>query len=68
MLKNDAIYWIWYSAIKGIGSSAKIKLLDGVYSPKEIFKTRGECLLENNISAAIINKIRDAATAEKISV
>ncbi len=66
MLKNDTIYWIWYSAIKGIGSSAKIKLLDGVASPKEIFRTRGECLLKNNISAAIINKIRDAATAENI--
>lgn len=61
-LKNDIIYWIWYSNISGISSSVKIKLLENVESPKEIFKTAGKCLAKNNVSKTIIDKIAAFAT------
>lgn len=65
-MKNDAIYWIWYSSIPKISNNVKIKLLDGIESPREIFKTAGKCLLSKNISADIINKIAAFAKFEII--
>ncbi len=65
-LKNDVIYWIWYSNISGISQAVKLKLLDNVESPKEIFKTAGKCLAANNVSKSIISRISAFASVEMI--
>ena len=65
-LKNDIIYWIWYSNISGISQAVKLKLLDNVESPKEIFKTAGKCLAANNVSKSIISRISAFASVEMI--
>lgn len=65
-LKNDIIYWVWYSNISGISSAVKLKLLENVESPKEIFKTAGRCLAKSNISKRIIDKISAFATVDMI--
>ena len=65
-LKNDIIYWIWYSNIPGISSAVKVKLLNEVESPREIFKTAGKCLANNNVSKSIIDKIAAFASVEMI--
>lgn len=65
-LKNDIIYWVWYSNISGISSAVKLKLLEDVESPKEIFKTAGRCLAKNNVSKRIIDRISAFATVDMI--
>lgn len=65
-LKNDIIYWIWYSNISGISQTVKLKLLENVESPKEIFKTAGKCLAANNVSKSIISRISAFASVEMI--
>lgn len=65
-LKKDDIYWIWYANIPKIDNAVKIKLLEGIDSPREIFRTAGACLKNGNVSEEIISKVRECCTADNI--
>ena len=66
MAVSDVVYWVWYSQVKGISNSVKLKLIDMMESPKEIFTSSGECLKRMNVSPKIIDKIASAATIDNI--
>lgn len=66
MAVSDVVYWVWYSQIKGISNAVKLKLIDMMESPKEIFTSSGECLRRMNVSPKIIDKIAYAASIDNI--
>lgn len=66
MAVSDIVYWVWYSQIKGISSKVKLKLIDMMESPKELFMSSGECLRHGNISPAIIDKITRESAVDNI--
>lgn len=66
MAVNDIVYWVWYSQLKGISSDVKLKLMETLESPKELFLTSGECLRKQNISPKIIDKISRESAVDNI--
>lgn len=65
-MANDIVYWVWYSRLTGIKSAAKLKLIERVASPKEIFCTAGECFRSDNIASSIIDNIAKQSAVDSI--
>lgn len=66
MAVSDIVYWVWYSQIKGISSRVKLKLIEMMESPKELFMSSGKCLRRSNISPTIIDKITRESAVDNI--
>lgn len=68
-MKEDILYWIWLTELKGIGCNISKKLLDRFYTPLNIYNsTIEEIKLVKGIGNTIANKIVNNKSLEESKI
>lgn len=68
-MKEDILYWIWLTELKGIGCNISKKLLDKFYTPLNIYNsTIEEIKLVKGIGETIANKIFNNKSLEESKI